>query len=236
MSLKSAAVIRPLSCLLLLVLLLSLSPACKKSDSRPVSQAKGPLAATACTAPTLEALVSTAPVVLDGKLLEEDWRNTRSTGPFLSETYGKPISPHSELRALWTEAALVIGLYAGDEDLRSSDAFTLRVVGKGAPLLLRISARGELSCPSDAGADACLPASALTSAVDADGTFEDASDFDEEWLAELVIPWATLGFDAPPASVQLNAWRTDTPKGATPRTTAWACASTESLGAVKRWK
>lgn len=183
-------------------------------------------ATPACPAPSLAAVAGDEPT-LDGKLEEPVWRRTSTTGAFREERTGRATSPHSELRATHTKDALVLGLYAADEDFTSADAFLVRLAPPGgAPLTLRVTARGALECVG------CTLPAGVTASVDADGTFDDRGDYDEEWLVELRVPWRALGLAAPPRELPLNAWRTDVPKGAAPRTTAWACASTGSLGTL----
>lgn len=210
---------------------------CKSEPAAPAAPAPPPPAAKpsapadagpGCEAPRMKALAATGPLAIDGHLEEADWRSTDGSKAFLALRTGGFSAPHSELRAVWTPKALVLGLYAADEDLRDDDAFGVRVQGAKAALGLRVTARGALSCVGEG----CAVPKGVRAAVDADGTFGDDRDYDEEWLVELELPWAALGFEAPPPEVKVNAWRTDTPKGAQPRTAAWACAGEDALGTL----
>ena len=136
-------------------------------------------------------------------------------------------SPHTELRALWSTAGLTLGIYSADEDLRADDGVVVRLQAAAGPIDVRIPTKGQAGC----GAGCELPRG-LVAAVDVDGTFDNPADDDEEWLVELQVPWAALGLTSAPASVQVNVTRTDTPKGTTPRTEAWACAGPDALGQV----
>ena len=123
------------------------------------------------------------------------------------------LSPHTELRALWTKRALWLSVYCADQDLRSTDAVHLRL---GKDLELIAAASGTLK-----------GAPGVRLAVDLDGTLDDDDgEDDEEWAAELEVPWSALGLDAPPPSLEVTAWREDTPKGAAARTVSWSRAST----------
>jgi len=219
------------SALLIALLLLGgckSQPAAAAADASVAAAKPSALAADAggCVEPRMKAIAMTTPLTIDGELDEVDWRSTDSSKAFTALHTGAFASPHSELRAVWSPKALVLGLYAADEDLRDDDMFVVRVQGAKGAITFRVTARGALS---RVGGE--LPSGARA-AVDADGTFGDDSDYDEEWLVELELPWAALGFEKPPAEVKVNAWRSDTPKGAQPRTTAWACAGEDAFGTI----
>lgn len=180
--------------------------------------------ATPFSGPRLRALrVSKAPV-LDGAAEEADWIRTASTGAFGSPLDGSPLSPHTELRALWNDEALWLGVYCADQDLRSSDSVHLSLKAANE-VLLAISPAGVLR-----GAPPGVHA-----AVEVDGTLdgEEGGD-DEEWVVELEVPWKALGLKAPPPSVEVAAWRDDAPKGAASRTVTWSRqAGRPSVGLVE---
>lgn len=214
-----------------LLLALALT-ACPKKDA-----ASAPVAAPAvadggrCSGAPQLARRLTAPLTVDGHLDEADWRRTPSSGAWRSERDGRFVSPHTEVRALWRADALLLGLYAADEDLRGDDGFTVSLErADAAPLTLWVPARGAVTCRAPAGGHCAVP-EGIAFAVDTDGTFDDPSDDDEEWAVELVVPWKALGFATPPARLRLDATRTDTPKGAAPRTSAWA----QRCGASPAW-
>jgi hypothetical protein len=171
------------------------------------------LVLTACAkrpeAPTLAAFPIEGGLTIDGELEEAPWVHTPSSGALPSVTDGKLISPHTELRALWSDDALFLAIYAADQDLRSSDTVHVRV-GK---LDFTIAASGLLNgAPFD-----------VQAGVERDGTLDvDAAEDDEEWTAELASPWSALGLKTRPESLALAVWREDTPKHAAPRTVSWA--------------
>lgn len=164
-------------------------------------------------APRLSARFVDGGVSIDGELTEAAWVETASSGAFPSLADGGQVSPHTELRALWSRDTLWLGVYAADQDLRSSDEVQLSFATP-TPLKLRVSASGVVT-----GAPKSVHA-----AVDRDGTLDadEHGEDDEEWVVELEVPWAALGLRAPPTSLELSVWREDTPKGASARTVSWA--------------
>jgi hypothetical protein len=56
--------------------------------------------------------------------------------------------------------------------------------------------------------------------VDHDGTINDPSNEDEEWVVEMTIPLASLGV-RPGSSLKFEVTRCDTPKGAGRRCATW---------------
>ncbi len=206
-------------------LALALLPACGWTTPRVT-----PAPRAACVTPTLDVAPSGGPITVDGELDEPAWLAAKTTGAFPLLADGRPTSPHTELRATTTAAALHVAVYAADEDLVDDDQVSLEFsTGNDTPLLLELTARGQLRNPRGA----VPPGVALK--VDTDGTFDDRADEDEEWVAELTVPWAALGLQAPPATLYLAAWRSDTPKGAAPRTVAWSprCQGTRTWGTLR---
>jgi hypothetical protein len=128
-----------------------------------------------------------SPIELDGHLDEPLWKAAIRTGPFKNEN-GEPAAPYSEARFIVARDVLFVALYAADEDIRSDDVFELEI--------------GDQTFryrPSDQGPDV---------GVDMDGTLNDGSDLDEEWVVEARIPRAGL----PRADVPVHVRRCDTPK------------------------
>jgi hypothetical protein len=168
-------------------------------------------------------------ITLDGELSETSWGAAQSSGAWRNVTDGTPSSPHTELRALSTPEALLLGLYAADQDVGKDDAISVRLwTATGGPLTVEVTPTGELRCPR-ASPGCALPEGA-TLAVDLDGTPNNPSDEDEEWVVELRIPWKSLGYATRPEQLLLNAWRRDQPKGAAPRTVGWATPCAPDVG------
>jgi hypothetical protein len=167
------------------------------------------------TGPKVSALHITKAPTVDGEPEEEEWIKTASTGAFGSVLDGGLLSPHTELRALWNDDALWLGVYCADQDLRSTDAIHL-TLRTPVELVMTVSPTGKLTGAPEG----------VHAAVDLDGTLDaDDGEDDEEWIVELEIPWKAAGLKKPPVSVEVLAWREDTPKGASPRTVSWSRAA-----------
>ena len=143
----------------------------------------------------------TGPIKIDGEWDEPDWSKTALRGQFLGDD-GQLSRPTSEIRLLADGSDLFVGLYAADDDIKSTDAFDVAL----GDLRLHVTASGVLEPP--------MPTARV--AVDRDGTLDDPSNFDEEWLVELAVPRAALQrrFD-------VSASRCDVPKHGTQRCGAW---------------
>lgn len=153
---------------------------------------------------------------LDGELDDAIWHlAVARTGPFLNEQ-GAHARPYSDARIAWGHDHLILALYAGDEDIRTSgptkDLFRVTL----GTTTFEASATGEL-----AGAP---PGTRV--GHDVDGTPDNPVDDDEEWVLELVIPLRSVGLDGKPGErLAFAAERCDTTRdgvrrcGATPAMT-----------------
>jgi hypothetical protein len=183
-----------------------------------------------------EALVvprAKGPIQLDGELDEDDWRSAVRTGAFV-DARGDEARPFSDARFLRSDDALYLVLYAADDDIRAavkehdgpvwtddSFALTLTPEAPGAPSFeIDISAAGVTSdARRDAkgGRDAAWE-SGIVLGIDRDGTLNDASDEDEEWVVEARIPLASLGLSSAPGTrVDVAISRCDRPRAGGPR-------------------
>jgi hypothetical protein len=138
-------------------------------------------------------------IALDGELDEPAWNAVAIRGVFGDG--GAQARPYSEIRILRDETHLFVGLYAADEDIRSTDAFDVTA----GPLHAHLTAGGTAT-----------PGTVRT-AVDRDGTLDDAHDNDEEWVVEAAMPLDELG----PAPVAITAERCDTTKSGEHRCGRW---------------
>ena len=139
-------------------------------------------------APSLEVGFAPAAPEIDGELDEAIWQRAGGrTGAFTDR-------PYSEARFAWTHTHLFIALYAADKDIRSSDRFEV-TLGRTT---FDVSASGELR-----GAPAGTRAG-----VDRDGTIDDPSDDDEEWVIEVAVP-----LEAIDGSLDVAIRRSDAPQG-----------------------
>jgi hypothetical protein len=148
---------------------------------------------------------SSAAIPIDGEW-EPDW-NDRAVRVIFHVTGGTDEArPYSELRLMRDGDALLVGLYAADEDIHSTEAFALSI--------------GALAVHVDATGAVTPPVPGAKSAIDLDGTRDVPGDYDEEWKIELSIPIAALGAK-PGATIPIHADRCDTPKDGIQRCGAW---------------
>ena len=182
-----------------------------------------------------------APITIDGKPDEPIWAHAARSGAFVCE--GARVCAYADARALWDERHLYVMLYAADEEIRAAkvgpdgpvwlgDHFELVLLRGGRTFRIDVSPRAVL-----ADAERGPPGwdtrwqSAAVAAIDTDGTIDLEGDQDEEWIAELAIPWAALG-GAPQAGEVLGASveRCDVSRGEGRR-----CSRFGSVGAAARW-
>jgi hypothetical protein len=137
-------------------------------------------------------------ITIDGEFEDPGWQNAVHTGAFRTVS-GAEARPYSDARFVQRDGQLFIILYAADEDIRTdgSDAFQLRFVTAEGERPLEISPKGDVK---SAGWDSHARVS-----IDRDGTFDDPSDQDEEWVVEMALPLAALGLrGAPGERLQLT--------------------------------
>jgi hypothetical protein len=144
------------------------------------------------------------PIEVDGELEDDAWGVAMPSGTLKGARDEKAMVAHTEARAVWDDEALYVALYAADEDETSHDVMRLDL--GDAALRVRVSPDGQVDCQP---ASACGGVEAKTMA---DGTLNDASDDDEEWEAELKIPWARLGGRPASREVPFDVVREDRPK------------------------
>jgi hypothetical protein len=211
---------------------------------RPRPPSRSPVATVASDAAADVVLVvphaKTAPV-LDGEMTESVWiDDVVRTGPFLesgSPSRASLARPYSEARFSWGDGQLYVGLYASDEDIRAThdagdgqvwrdDSFRLAFhddAPNAREYLFDVSALGVLA---DGVRGAASPSEAVDYTWssharighDLEGSPNDPSNNDEEWVIEIAIPLASLGKQGVRGE-RIGLWvsRCDTPKGQ-PRT------------------
>jgi hypothetical protein len=164
----------------------------------------GLAALAACDAGSATTVASAGPesteVRLDGELAEPMWNRATTRGVFVDHA-GAIARPYSEVRAFARADAIYLALYAADEDIRSTDHFDVALGG----LHVSLYANGRSSDPR------------VRVAVERDGTLDQSSDDDEEWVIEAAVPRSAL--DAPPWS--LDAARCDVTLAGHERCGAW---------------
>ncbi len=145
------------------------------------------------------------PIKIDGELSEPEWNKVGAPRVFTAN--GAEARPYSQVRLLHDATTLYVGLYAADQDVRSTDKFDVAV----GPLTLAVTANGVVS-PAVPG---------VRAAKDLDGTIDHPQDEDEEWVIELAIPLDAAGLAKSDVAVPFRASRCDTPKDGVVRCGEW---------------
>jgi len=170
---------------------------------------------------------ATSTMQIDGELEELAWNDAPArTGPLLHG--GEQARPYSDARALWGNGMLYLALYAADEDISApatahdqplwtGDAFQLVFRRDGVERSIDVSPRGTVSDGERRAGAASFDArweSRAKVAVDQDGTVDDPSDVDEEWIVEMAIPLDALGLRGEPGErIGLDVRRCDRVRG-----------------------
>jgi hypothetical protein len=145
-------------------------------------------------------------ITIDGELEDPGWSGPMGrTGAFTTRD-GRPAHPYSDARFVHRNGQLYVVLYAADEDIRATsarhdeplydaDAFQLTLRTTSGELSLDVSSRGVVTDArrSASGALDFSWESHARVAVDRDGTPNDPSDQDEEWVVEMAIPLEAIG-------------------------------------------
>jgi hypothetical protein len=171
-------------------------------DKRPTARPRKPFVVQGVTEYAVPQ-VSHGPAV-DGELDDDAWSGALRSGPFRRDD-GTSARPHSEARLVWAEGQLFVGLYAADDDVRAPvvekdgpvwlyDSFQLRLCAGSETFQIDVSARGTVTDARgvDGGPLDFGWSSEARVAADVDGTIDDGSDRDEEWVIEMAIPLSSL--------------------------------------------
>lgn len=176
---------------------------CRRSSTDPAAsndrKASAAEHASHPAGPPLAANRAAAPPVIDGELSEQAWLADAKSPPLADTRSGRRGSPYAEARALWDDRALYLAFYVADMNLETRDRIGAIISGQGANTFeIAIDPRGTLHAhpaPAPAG---------VRGAVDSDGTVNRPSDDDEEWTAEIAVPWSALGLPGPrPVSLEV---------------------------------
>ncbi|MDB4956465.1 MAG: hypothetical protein JWO36_4034 [Myxococcales bacterium] len=143
-------------------------------------------------------------IELDGEWEEPDWDRTAAREVF--KLNGVDARPFSEIRLLHDADHLYVTLYAADENVRSSEKFDL-TIGK---LAIDINPQGHLT--------PAVPA--IRTGADLDGTLDQETDDDEEWVIELAIPLSVLD-GVNEGALPVHAGRCDVPRAGGVHCGAW---------------
>ena len=155
--------------------------------------------------PVMEVPRAAGEITIDGELEDPGWAGpVARTGAFTTD--GQPTHPYSDARFVHRNGQLFVVLYAADEDIRTTnaghddplygaDAFQLTFRTASGEFLVDISSAGVVTDARrrTSGAPDFGWESHARVAVDRDGTTNDPSDNDEEWVVEMAIPLDALG-------------------------------------------
>jgi hypothetical protein len=191
--------------LLLVIPLLGLAAGGTTGALASRSAIRGPLPAQGLPVTELFVPRATSDIRIDGELDEATWNDSAArTGPLVSG--GDTARPYSDARFTWRDGTLYVALYAADENivapedthdqpLWTGDYFQLVFRQGDVERLIDVSPRGIVTDARREGGgpfDARWESRAKV-AVDRDGTLDDPSDEDEEWVVEMAIPMDALG-------------------------------------------
>ena len=202
-----------------------------RGDSKS-AETSGSVAATTLVVPRAE-----TPIVVDGELTEPAWTTgaVARTGAFSQR-------PYSDARLAWRSGVLYLGLYAADEDLRATDAhhdeplwladsYSVTFRNGDRQYVIEVSPAGVMTDMqrTRGGVFDTSWESGATVALDRDGTVNEPSDNDEEWVAEMAVPLKSLGLEGKVGErIGLTIQRCDLSRGSTKR----ACATWGERGEV----
>ncbi|MDP9034065.1 MAG: hypothetical protein M3O50_04620 [Myxococcota bacterium] len=178
-------------------------------------------------------------IVLDSDTDDPGW--TSPSGPARTGAFerdeGIAARPYSDARLVWGDGHLYLALYAADEDIESvpnesgrpvrlADSFRLTFFREsdGEQLSMEVSPVGSLSesrRPRSGPLDLTWHSGAHVS-HEVDGTVNDATDDDEEWVIEMAVPFESLGMAGRVGeSIGFAVSRCDTPKNEERRCAGW---------------
>jgi hypothetical protein len=155
----------------------------------------------------LDVPVARGTILVDGKQEGPDWNGVALREVFTSGD--AEARPHSEARFVRDGRNLYVGLYAADEDIRSTDAFDVTL----GVLAMHVDVRGRVTPAPPPGVRVAVD-------VDDETTIDVPSDFDEEWKVMLAIPLDEAGLHGSEPS-HVHVARCDTPKDGVTRCGAW---------------
>jgi hypothetical protein len=148
---------------------------------------------------------TTGELKLDGELGESDW-SVRALRHVLAAD-GAQARPYSEASFLHDKDYVYVGLYAADENIQSGEFFDVHI--------------GTLSFHANATGTVTPMIEGVKTSIDRDGTLDDPSNDDEEWVLELAIPLRATGA-SPAATLPIAVTRCDTPKDNIRRCGSWS--------------
>ena len=188
----------------LLISLMAIAACGKRASEAKRELAKPPVAASGM----IDVPRAPAPIPIDGEW-EPAWNDHAARVIFHVRGGDAEARPYSEMRMMRDGDALLVGLYAADEEIHGDEFFDVQL--------------GALHTHATAGGTLVPPVAGAKIGLDVDGTPDHPGDYDEEWKLEISIPIAALGAPAPSgdASFPVHVLRCDTPKDGIERCGAW---------------
>ncbi len=199
------------------------------SESKPIvadaNLSTGPNLAAAPKEPAAMSIARTTGINLDGDFDDPGWNNGAKTGAFVDEL-GVAARPYTDARVAWGDGMLYVGFYSADENIIT------KADRPDGPLWLADDVHLAVSVGDHEYSIDAAPSGTITDGVringgpadyswssgahiakEMDGTLNDPSDNDEEWLIELAIPLQNLGLQGKPGeSFGVRMRRCDTSK------------------------
>ncbi len=185
------------------------------------SRAQGPLP-TGAGALELRVRHAAGSITLDGDTDDPGWQgDVARTGAFVGPDGQTAARPHSEAKLAWGDGFLYVELYAADQDIRAthetadgpvfSDGTTEHSFDLSPLGTLTDGERKVATCAGCAHPFDYRWTSGAHVSHELDGTPNQPSDHDEEWVLEMAIPFDALGLaGAPGERVGFAAHRCDT--------------------------
>ena len=157
---------------------------------------------------------------IDDHLDDDAWVSAVVSPRFVDAKSGVVGLPYTELRALWDDNALYVLFYAGDIDVTPKDRFgAILHLPNGDTRVFEVDPQKRIDWRGARGASLALPVG-VGADIDLDGTLSDSRDDDEEFVAEVRLPWSALGA-AGPTDIRANFFRRDVSRDLPLRQLSW---------------
>jgi hypothetical protein len=213
-----------------------------------IAQTPAPRASSASAsghaAPVLHVPHLPGSITLDGDTDDPGWTTPPGparTGAFVLAS-GAAGKPYSDTRLLWGDGHLYLSLYAADEDIETrtdqpdgpvwlDDSFRLTFVRGDVEYAVEVSPKGVVTdaIRRSGGVFDYSWSSGAHVSPELDGTINDPSNRDEEWVIEMAIPFESLGMNGESGeSVGFSVRRCDTPKGSPRVCAGWGEGSADA--------
>lgn len=181
--------------------------------------------------PTVTANRLSAPLKIDGKLDEAEWKSAQRVGPFIAYNGRQRIKNKTWARLLWDDKNLYVGFECDDADIHTSYKERDDPIYKIEAVEIFIDADGDRdeyvelqAAPNDVQFDAAFKGGrrknfdttydvAYTTKAVLDGSFNNPDDTDKGWVSEWSIPISQIRDVPAPPTVgtewKINLFRLD---------------------------